>query len=87
MKVFRHETHTVYEVRGSTKHKFGICIIHETGHRFNARTLWNPKCWKFIVRPGGPHWHWYVLLPVFKLYRDNCNTSIGHPNLYLWIIR
>ena len=94
MKIFRHSTHTVYEIQEwklngkNGKRQHGICIIHETGNRFNARSLWNPRCWKLIVTPHkSSRWFWFVHLPVFRFNRDNCNLEIGHPNLYLWIIR
>ena len=91
MKVFRHESHTVYVFRewkmiDDKRHQSGICIIRKTGSRIPARSLFDHKNWRFTVPEKNFHRFWHIRLPFFLFNRDNCGIEVGHPNMFLWII-
>jgi hypothetical protein len=88
MEVFRHSTHTAYAIRPWKVGRRGLIVIRETGNRLAARDLWNVRNFRFCVWPSRFYrWHWFIRLPFFFFSRDNCGMKIGHPNLYLWVIR
>ena len=88
MNVYTHPTHTAYAIKPWKVGRKGLIVIRETGNRLAARDLWNVHNFRFYIRPSKYYrWHWFIRLPFFYFCRDNCNTKIGHVNLYVWIIR
>ena len=84
MKVFRHKTHTAYEIRKWSVNKKGVLIIRKTGDRYNLKTLMH--FWKFRVNRGKTNWFMTIRTPIFIVIKHNGSLEIGHPNYYLWII-
>ena len=77
MRIFRHRTHTVYEIRPWSKEKHGLVFIRNTGSKMNLKTLFHS--WAWHVRKK----FWLIRAPFFWLSRDNGGIQIGTPNFYL----
>jgi hypothetical protein len=81
MKVFKHKSHTAYEIRPWKVKEHGIVLIRETGNKKSIKTLFHN--WKLYINKR----FWIIRAPFFYFERNNGGIQIGIPNFYLWVIQ
>ena len=86
IRIFKHKTHTVCQIRPYSEMKPGIVVIHNTTSRLSFKTLLKSRR-KFLIHMAKNCLFIHIMLPCFYLDKNVGGIKIGLPNLYLWVIK